>query len=1112
MAALITAPEDVYHSAPTGNVFDTMVSRKEFTSVVTTNDLLQPPKGFFFPYQEQQTRYQLLQPRLLCIDGPGVGKTYKAIETGLMLIGLYNPTFPRDSFNSKLPPAVRQYLEPMMADIKRVIFLTINKTLDNQAMFALNLSLNHAKLSKEVFEFNTYGAFLGSILKTLNLKDATQEAIFNTLRKKFKQDYSNTYLVLDEVHKLVGENIKPLESMDINSNYVLMNLLIKSIDHSVVTLFTATPITNNIVELIPVINLLLDENEDVLLERFKIKSQSKVEGNEIKLTTKLDKLSDEELTSLLHDKLYAKVNYVPSLPSGYNIIYVGTGNLPGTPFKYYPCELQGYQLQQYIDVLTKKVNVSTNMRSKAIEDEEDDSAKTQDALFSTEISIGLCYAPLIPTHRGIGKGAVSEIYKPDEIYYGKNSEYVQTIQRGVENRIRSANPSTTRKVETIRELENVPYVFDEEKMAKLGLPKEMWLIDTNLKELSAKYYTALKILRDDPKKLTIAFFRTIVSSGMAAFVAIAQLNGYERYDETLQDPVRGDYIDLVPKLRLVVLTPDMKPATIDLYMKIISHPDNWDGRYINLVCLTPGMRVGISIFNAQRFFSMGADWNPWTFLQASYRGAREGGMDAVMKNLGTNIVNYEIYAFCITFPRNVKLPPSNRKFLGDKAPAYPTTLDQDMYQIIRLRYISHIRPITILQNMSVTGVLNTTRGAKYNQEPVISNYTTNTFNVVYSRKYVHALKTYITQLVINADKGIRLGTIISKTAEYNIPIKFYYAAIAELVEEHALLYNSLGAPVYLAWDGEEIYQQVTYPTRNNSNSLLSYYSNFLPITFSEQQQTIPSIATTDIQTIQTLSDEQLRDYIMDNLDTPQQVLLIETALEAVFSSASYSNREDFLRRSGKWYNVLQIYDIYWNYWPHPFASPGIRLAHSFVSFVNEAGYPIVPRLKTPNRYRYYTNTWHITEDRSELVNDLYESYTKKFVAALISNYVAPYGYETLCDGIIRIVANDSTDPQQTRGRNIEAMSYIELCDIFIKVYTTLGQWKSYYAEHFKDYELRYHPSYGESALTKVQQFYSGNKDLVLEIANKFSDQEATRENIKDSIIVVLVENNRIIYA
>ena len=1131
-ATLTTTLDDCFYATPK-DPNDLILHHKEYTSMVSTKDLLQPPKGFFFPYQEQQTRYHLIASKILCMDGPGVGKTFKAIETALMLIGRYDPTLPRDPHLADLPSAVRQYLEPMRQDIQKVYYLTINKTLLNQAKDALALCLNGSAIDTSIFTFSTYDEFVGDVKKNLisvsmkeyheaksgkNLK-AAAVALQNVIQS-LRHAFSRSYFVLDEAHRISGENIAALKPMDLGRRYTLINLLLKSIENSVITVFTATPITNHIREIIPVINLIIDEPMDVVEQRF-LQAPKPVAGEEVALSTDLDAMTLPDLQRLLHDKLSGKVIFVPSRASGFRIQYQGEP-MEETPFAYVPCVMSGKQLEQNMEYMRGTIALSITVTR---EGEETDVSQ-QDSIYSTEIAIGMCYVPFKEQRRARSQGKTKIQLVPDTIYYEANHPIIEAMAVAEEARIQSKNPNTTRKnIEIIRRLENVPYIFDEEKMASYGVPKEQWLLDTQLQQLSSKYYEALRILRDNPGKVTIAYFRTIVHSGLGAFVAIAQLNGYERYTETLEDPVHGNTIDLEPKRRLVVLTSEMKPATVILFLRIVSHPSNWDGRYIELVCLSPGMKVGLSIFNVRRFFHMGSDWNPWNYLQSSYRGIREGGMQAILKETGLPTADYEIYSLCSVFPTRARKElrreghKKSRAFLEPNFPTRVTTLDQDMYEIVRRRYVSHIRPIRILEQMSVVAPLNRIRY----DHPVYKSdgnqsLITNTFHVLYSRRYVYALKEYIKRQVILNLEPIALSTLVAKTAMYGIPLRLYNRAIAELIEEHGIFTNHLGSSVYIGWDGQYVYQQSAFAILGQGDAMMSYYTQYIPISFSNQNVQmlvfdLDRAVMEEVVSKKTVA--RLRSYLLKHVDTRTQIAILETALIETYTNQPaknpYKNRADFLERSGRWKVTLETYRIYWYFWPHPFLAPGLWMAHSFIAFLGEAGYPIIPRMKSPNRYRYYTTSWHTTEEHSEVTRGLYRGYTQGIIEETIlpRTQQAPYAYRTLCDAVFRVVLTNSQDPQHTRGKNINAMSYVDLVDVLVRLDRSLGIWN----QEEKRYR-RFTSKTRNYESDAFEKFPEDQRPTLEWLANLLSDPNLdvyqSRDTLQESLIKVFGQHGLVI--
>lgn len=1021
---------------------------KEFLNEVTPERTNILPPGFFFPYQEQNRRLMRTLDRLLVLSEPGTGKTFDAVSTAEMLRGNYDPSLPPDLRLKVLPSAVRQYLMPERRNITHVYYLTANPILINQAKKVVPFVKGQLGLSKDDNKFytiTTYGTFLTKTTKIYkDNKDKvaqglmTEEEMEESMRLSFKNDYSDSYFILDEVHKLGGEDVEAIaKGKDI---YKLYHMLFHSIERSIVEAYSATIINNSTKEVLPVANLLLPSDQQISWD------------------TNFDKMSDYELEETLKSYFANKVAYIRANPAGTNPVYHGI-QVPYSPFKYYPCVMIGKQLQQYIKVSEGELTMQGTISQGEEENEVD---KARDTLHANEGIVGLSW---IPT--AIKKTKKRQYVIVDPIYLPANSEVVKNIQEQHEAAVRAImEKTTTKKPELyegkVRKYVDVPtYLFDTKRMASHGEIPEMWTLEGGLRERSAKYYEAIQMINNSPKTVNLMIERYIANSGIAALTSILLLNGYERYSDTFNSYASGEHINgLTKKKRVMVLEPSMKASTLSMFLDLIGHPDNKNGEYVEIVIISPGMKIGISIYNVRRIFHFQPEWTPAGELQGLSRGLREGGLRAYIQELAelgiSILVNIEIYLMCAVIPDDVrrelteemKKNPDRfnlpRKFLTDAGVIREeyTTLDEDQYELLGLKYRDHKRVSDILYGLSSTCHLNVKRNGisfpcidlqspDYGGEDLY----TKVFNVLYSSRYVYAIKQYIKQLMKHALVPVHISDVMNDTRNYNFPIYTYYRAIYELIDDKVPFITNIGNMLYLNFDREYLYLQRDYPVGNHNNFLMHYYSRYLPITYSQIEEIIPEISdkeASDVLSANT-SDELRSKIIKDYSSVGKQIGILEMALMSIIDLDDW--------KKSKWRVVLEVYRNYWAKLRGTVANA--ILAHSFISFWREAGYPIIARLKVPSRYRYFVSSgnvreWRTTGDRDYLVEEFYEIYYKDNITRTMNKISPgyPMAYDTICDNIYRVslgVLSEEELGTPLRGKNIASYTFMEILYILFKI-------------------------------------------------------------------------------
>jgi hypothetical protein len=1102
---------------------------KEYTNEITPAVLTPLPRGFFFSYQEQPARYILQHGKdyIFGILDPGTGKTFVGILISELLRGYYDPSLPRDQAIESLPPVVRQYIAPMRTNFKRCVYMTANHILDREVNPAVAKVKNVASVTiadQKWYIARTFGGFLTKYTANYNREktralatmdeDKAEEQALAHMAIEFEQEMSDTFFVLDEVHKLSGENMNKLIAGN-NTNYKLIRLMLKSVKRSKAIVFTATPMNNTTTEIIPILNLMLPYDE------------------EIPLSTDLDNMNEKDIKVLLTEKMGDKVFYVTSRPTGMEPVYTGI-HLPNTPFSYEPLPMVGQQQEQYIQAARGALNdIRIVSRSEADEDgEEDDKEERAGSSYLLETMTALCWSPI-----GYSVSAKGEKLRQKKaiqpIIYSKDSKVVKQIAADIEAKTRGAMKERAARAgqegeATRREREkyegNVrlivdaePYIFDKERMLKDYKEKpENWMIDgpkdNNLRHRSSKYYEILSEMRRDSNKVSLVIFRYRINGGLESFVAIALLNGYERYDDTLTEVVVGEKIvGLEKKKRLIVLTPGMKPATKNLWLKIVGHPDNANGEYINMVIISPGMKIGISVYSVQRIFHTSPDWSPWGELQSLFRGLREGGAEAVLKRRGEwphGVMKVLITLQCATLTKKEARGDISRPFtkqLKDVGKTRLTTLDEDMYVWLADKYKKHLRVLGPLRNMSVGCNLNVARNGDAVKciAPVEGELVVDSFNTLYSRRYVWALKQYVRRVMGSMREPLHYADLVGRTRAYNLPLTFYDRAISEIVQEKEPIMSETGYPMYLAYDSDRLYLQSDYPSSSDSfladqDYLLSYYTNFTVIQHVETQKEAVFALTDEMKRVIVgyKEEEALRDYIKDKYKTVDaQMVILERALV------------ETLRGGKEWEVLLRVYYVYWRIFDTPYK--GARIAHSFVSFRHEAGYPIVARLQRPSRYRYYvesTGEWATTLERSALVDQFRLAYSDDKVKELFDGYSVPMAIDTVCDGQFRLVL--SRREETIRGKMIHAFTILELAYVAVLldwVPDESGHEEDRYSVEDIEPELReeIEATYGERAPVM--------EEVTVDIANDVYEHY-TREQFISTIRAVFEQQKRVIRA
>ena len=230
------------------NVAPSLLNKQEFLEFRSDPYETSPQNGYF-NHQNLIIRYFDAYDRLLNINEAGTGKSS-------VIAGVCEHF--KHKFNSNQTPIRKWFILVPSDTIKREIINDVIKRGNYEREINYSKAANKAKsittmLKKNNYVFYTYTKFLNDIVKKPD--------------EEIKEMFSNVLFFVDEAHRL-------LEFTDENENTLSLYTLLWKIFHlsenMKIQLTSATPMINDVTDVIPLINLLNPSDEQISYEQGKM--------------------------------------------------------------------------------------------------------------------------------------------------------------------------------------------------------------------------------------------------------------------------------------------------------------------------------------------------------------------------------------------------------------------------------------------------------------------------------------------------------------------------------------------------------------------------------------------------------------------------------------------------------------------------------------------------------------------------------------------------------------------------------------------------------------------------------------------------------------------------
>ena len=758
-------------------------SRKEFYELSSN----MPREGKFFNHQEIMLRYTRQYDRILNIQATGTGKSggiiniaefYKKNDMGIKRIYVIQPgDSTKESFKYQVKKLSNpdEYINPKIVQAM------------GEERGTRKVKNNINRLVNEWYSIDTYKVFA--------------KENYNT--EKMIEYYSDCVFFLDEAHwfRNSSKNEEVSGKKEIEEVYDYFWKIFHTAKRIKVILATATPIVNNVMDFVPLVNLLLPEDRQL---------PDYIDYNKVSLE-QIEPYFRGLITYIRFDNQYINIVDRGKSIENYSHEINVASNTKGNSPELKPVvkmikneEIITLSCPKYQDTETKKVKIPSFV--KLVELEMSDHQYKTFEKYSRDrknFDYYTIQSSLFVFPNGTTGSDGEKIYLT--VDDKKNMVFQDTIRKRIGGKLVIEESLNTffRKNDPEKSLENL-------KMMSVKfhyyIKKEL---ENSLKEKPGNSFCYIEYVSNVGAKLLGLFLKLF---GFEEFRNIGSV-----YDEK-NDKIRG----IKEKKRFLVLTSENSGMNQEL-INIFNSKDNMDGKYIQIVIGSKAVRDGISLKNVVRGYIMTPTWHESGTYQALSRFIRADSHIDMYKREGHKI-NIDIYRLAAVKKEKLVYDKKNGFRSGSiDVQNYIRSEEKDINfkRIFRfmkitafdayLNYSKNVLPTDVSGNpesdytdkyykiwkaeAAPTGGLGLPeperKGIAMNQGPSIYDIDYTTYNIFYSEELVKKIKKEIKDIFLYSDivdiehfkKHLRAKKIISN--DYT-----FYNAIQEMMINKTIITDS----------------------------------------------------------------------------------------------------------------------------------------------------------------------------------------------------------------------------------------------------------------------------------------------------------------------------------
>ena len=692
----------------------------------------------------------------------------------------------------------------------------------------------------------SYGALASSI------KDLSDQDIVNK--------YSGCFYVVDEAHNLVNSGID--HRNETNSIYYQLHRFFHVIKRSKIAVCSATPMINDVKEIVPIMNLVLPlDNQMPYNVDYRYVTLSQVEPyfrGKITFVRALDTGVRVENRGIpLFDKTPGHpLVYTIDVPRDKNLatpLHDGM-NPPLTVQKTIASQIKVWA--KYMEPFQEKIYDKTTDKSQVIDLAELDNPTTDKNAVHHNEFFSSCF--VFPD--GSFGGQVSKNREPEESGLGK---YIYS-------------PGND-----IYEFRDPPdFMFWPERGHHTTF--ESWIYNNgnldNLRKLSCKFAAILELEINQPGCSFI--YSEFIVGGTAIMLCMCfKAFGYEFYNDTISAFVtnkndesvciegkRTLRTNFVPKRRIFFLNPAAK-TKIDSALELFSSRENKDGQYISKVIGSRISRDGINLYNCLRFHALLPSWHPAGRKQSENRIFRSVSHDYLIEaererlgNPNADIaIQVDIYYHVALSHSQLSIDVWGYRY-GEEKDFYISQMMRYAKQCAvdcRTNYERNVRPTDVDGSARCDYDVCQYTCVTADKLPDENEVDYSTYDILYTDEATESCIDEICKL-------LHIRGSISYIEIINIFSDIYrerviYLSISAIIERKIKIVNRFGFDCFVVSDGLILFTQLEYPSGNTAD-----YNNTIK-DVSIYGQDLVSIETKTFSQNKTIQQEPYQKTLLDKL-------------------------------------------------------------------------------------------------------------------------------------------------------------------------------------------------------------------------------------------------------
>lgn len=834
-------------------------SKREFNVLSALPQEPLPGAGGLFVHQRLIRRLMFAYDRLLLIHKAGTGKTCSAFAAAEQFqISVLNATV----------DFVDTYLKTNKTHIRRVYYLVPNRTLVDEAIFQLVCRCTTGKyLTQKILgaqdERSRKSAIDEEIRKfyTIQTHETFARRLEGLSSEDLDREFSGSLFIIDEVHLLISRRVENTgerreveqmrrEARDRSFFYERFQTLFSSIKRSKIMLLTATPMIDNIREIIPLMNLIL-ENE-----------------NRMPSNLDLDNITLQQIEPYFR----GRISFIREADINANLIFEGEPvvsqhtirqiNYPSSMIVY-KTRMSDHQTESYRRTF---VGFDENIIEESEELEELSTLSRPFKIDARETSI-FVYPDGSYGSRGFMKYIINT--EPD-IYQG-TSELLQQIR--TEENLYRLSSKFSRIISLCKNSPGNCFIFTN-FVTSSAAPLSICFQAQGFEQFTAKRSIFVSE-RDKPLGPRPVCPPSLLSES-----------------QPIERPTRPGF-DKRP--RFALLTSDTSVKRIETIKETFNSYENRHGEYLKVIIGTPAVQFGINLSNVIQIHLIDPWWNRSSIYQALNRAFRVTGFTALLEEERKKAIqegrdplqariNIRVFQHA-SYPNDNT--PSVDEILyttAERKDILIKRLERMIKQIAIdcwINYARNIRPSDI--NGSPECDYQRCEYICFDTRPTPNEYDYSSYNVLYSDEIVQDTAENI-KTIFQITPTISISDLYQiLSPEFQ---KMYIdLAIEKIISNRQLVTNRFGRQGFVLESGGILFIQEDFPNFTSPVNLAqSYYmertftlthtriENITSSTFIESEQTI-------VETLRNISPESEEfETLLDRLSFDTKVGLFEQAV------------------------------------------------------------------------------------------------------------------------------------------------------------------------------------------------------------------------------------------